>query len=109
VRSHQSSCACTQCCPTAKRIAREDLLARSRGALITQPPGKSTGVVEVAAEAPGVVRLRLPGGHFAMKPREGSDGTAVAITVQWILAWRASAAQGFLMSFPLRFLLYERG
>jgi hypothetical protein len=39
-----------------------------------------------------VVIFRLPRGHSARNPREGSDGTEVAITVQWVSAWSFGSA-----------------
>ena len=40
----------------------------------------------------GVVTLRLPRGHSARNPREGSDGIEFAITVQWVPAWSLGSA-----------------
>jgi hypothetical protein len=45
-----------------------------------------------AAEARRVVILELLRGHSARNPREGSSGTEVAITVQWVSAWSLGSA-----------------
>ena len=55
---------------------------------------------QVAAEAPGVVILRLPRGYSARKPRDGSDAMEFAITVQWVPVWSLGSAGSFNGLFP---------
>ena len=63
---------------------------------------------QVAAEAPGVVILRLPRGYSARKPRDGSDAMEFAITVQWVPAWSLGSA-GFLDELSPALSFCERG